>query len=269
MERAVRKFTAPAGAAWYEAVLQQGYNDGMKTMDFTELTPRVVLGVAAHPDDLDFSAAGTMARFARAGADVHYLILTDGSKGSSDPDESPERLTSVRRAEQLAALRAVGGRDVYYLDYCDGELEISMGLKRDIVRYIRLVRPDVVVTMDPRVLYSPGRGFINHPDHRAAGQATLDAVYPLARDHLSFGELAQEGLAPHKVTTVLLANFDEGNYCVDITETFDAKCAALAAHASQMPDIQAIQKVMREIAASFGPQAGCELAEAFVRIDVR
>ena len=162
------------------------------------LRPKVVLGIAAHPDDLDFGAAGTMARFVADGAEVHYLIITDGSKGSEDAAITPAELTKIRETEQHAAVKVIGGKSVTFLGYPDGELELTMQLKRDVVKVIRSVKPDVVVTMDPSMLYSADRGFINHPDHRAAGQAALDAVFPLARDHMAFPELFAEGYVPHK-----------------------------------------------------------------------
>ncbi|MHB1864896.1 MAG: PIG-L deacetylase family protein [Candidatus Saccharimonadales bacterium] len=236
---------------------------------FEPLNPRVVLGVAAHPDDLDFSASGTMAAFASKGADVHYLILTDGGKGTADKTLTPKELTRIRQKEQRAALQAIGGKSVSFLAYPDGYLEANIQLKKDIVRVLRTICPDVVITMDPSLLYSSKRGFINHPDHRAAGQATLDAVYPLARDHLSFKELSDEGLKPHKTRTVLLTNFDKHNYIVDISDTFDNKLAALKAHTSQVKNIDELEQWLRPLAEDIGSQAGYKLGEAFVRIDIR
>ncbi|MEI9913828.1 MAG: PIG-L deacetylase family protein [Candidatus Saccharibacteria bacterium] len=241
----------------------------MNQQQFEPLNPKIVLGVGAHPDDLDFSASGTLAAFAASGAEVYYLILTDGSKGTADKKVSSKKLTETREKEQQAAVKAIGGKKAIFLDYPDGYLEITMDLKRDIVKVIRTIRPDVVMTMDPSVLYSAGRGFINHPDHRAAGQATLDAVYPLARDHLSFPELEKQGYKPHKTKTVLLSNFEEHNYYSDITKTFDKKLAALQAHSSQVSDISEVENWLRSSAENIGKEAGYELAEAFVRIDIR
>lgn len=240
----------------------------MQTIDFSALQPKVVLGVAAHPDDLDFTAAGTLAAFAAAGAAVHYLIITDGGKGTADPTVSSHQLTQMRRAEQQTGLQAIGGQTIAFLDYPDGSLEVTQALKKDIVQAIRTIRPDVVVTMDPSVLYSAKMGMINHPDHRAAGQATLDAVYPLARDHLSFPELAEAGLAPHKTATILLSNSEDANFYVDITETIDAKAAALQAHASQIADMDSVIDYVRRRAADTGEAAGYAFAESFVRIDI-
>ncbi len=236
--------------------------------DFEVLAPKVVLGVAAHPDDLDFGASATMAKFAAEGAEIYYLILTDGSKGSADRTITPEQLIKMRRAEQRAALKAVGGVDVTFLDYPDAALEISQALKRDIVREIRRRKPDVVVTMDPSVLYSEVRGFINHPDHRAAGQATIDAVFPLARDYLTFPELLSEDLEPHKVATLLLTNFDKQNFYVDVSDTLDKKFAALQSHMSQISDMDSVKKWVSEWAEKAGKQAGCKFAEGFMRLDL-
>lgn len=236
--------------------------------EFTQLSPKIVLGVAAHPDDLDFGASGALAAFAAQGASVYYLLLTDGSKGTADKTLAPKELIKTRQTEQRAAIQAIGAKDVQFLDYPDGELTVSMDLKRDIVKAIRTIKPDVVITMDPSVLYSAERGMINHPDHRAAGQATLDAVYPLARDHLSLPELFADGFEPHKVSTVLLINFNQSNFIVDVSDTIDLKMAALEAHASQMPDLQKTQNMMRDVAAQIGATSGYDFGESFMRIDI-
>jgi LmbE family N-acetylglucosaminyl deacetylase len=240
---------------------------GMDSKNFDLLKPKVVLGVAAHPDDLDFGASGTMAKWIGAGAEVYYLILTDGSKGTDDENISSAELIKIRREEQKKACEILGAKDVFFLDHEDGALECNTNVKRDIARVIRQVKPNVLITFDPSVLYSAKIGFINHPDHRAAGQAALDALYPLARDHLSMPELLAEGLEPHKVRTVLLMNFDEANYFEDITEVFDKKCQALAAHKSQQMDGQA-QEIVKQFAHEAGKAIGAEYAESFVRIDV-
>lgn len=235
---------------------------------FNPITPKIVLGVAAHPDDLDFGASGAMAAFAKDGASVHYLILTDGSKGSADTTMTPEKLTEMRRQEQRDAVAHFGGAGVEFLDYPDGQLEVTMGLKKDIIKAIRTLKPDVVVTMDPTMVYSSLRGIINHPDHRAAGQATLDAVYPLARDHMSFPELFEQGHEPHKVKTVLLINFEHNNFAVNITDTIDFKMKALEAHVSQMPELEKTQAWMRDLASKAGAKNGYTYGEAFMRIDI-
>jgi LmbE family N-acetylglucosaminyl deacetylase len=240
----------------------------MESTDHQPLTADVVLGIGAHADDLDFMAAGSMAKMAAAGAEVYYLILTDGSKGSSDPDMAPAKLIEMRQQEQRAAAKVLGAKDVFFLDYEDGALEITLELKKDIVRVIRQVKPDTVFAMDPTMVYSKTRSFINHPDHRAGGQAALDAVFPLARDHLTFPDLYVAGFQPHKVKTLLLTNFDTPDYYVDISDTIDLKLAVLAEHHSQVEDMDQIGQKMRAYAASDGLRAGYDFAEAFVRLDI-
>lgn len=242
----------------------------MEGTTFTELKPSVVLGVAAHPDDLDFGSSGTMAKFARGGTDVYYLILTDGSCGSEDRTMKREVLRDMRRKEQRNAGKVVGLKDVFFCDFPDGTLQNSLEVKREVVKMIRKVKPDVVISMDPSLLYSARRGFINHPDHRAAGQAALDAVFPLARDHMSFPELLAEGYEPHKTKTMLLTNFDSSNYAVDITAMLDQKFQAIAAHVSQVPkDLTQMRTRFTEWAAIAGKPYGYKYAETFMRIDIR
>jgi len=234
---------------------------------FNSLHPQIVLGIAAHPDDLDVGAGGTLARFASEGAEIHYLILTDGGKGSNDPLMTSQQLTEIRHDEQQTALEIIGGKTITFLDYPDGELEVTMELKKQIVKAIRNIKPDVVITMDPTVIYSASRGIINHPDHRAAGQAVLDAVFPLARDRLTFPELLADGFEPHKTSTILLVNFNESNFAVDITDTFNTKLNALKAHESQFSDLEHSSWV-QEMAITEGRKAGYEMAESFMRIDI-
>lgn len=235
-----------------------------------KVAPKVALGVGAHPDDLDFCIAGTMATWADQGADVYYLILTNGNKGCPDESADLQELTATRRREQRQAAQLLGVKEVFFYDYDDGFLQVTPELKCDIIRIIRKVKPDVVLTMDPSLLYFAELGFINHPDHRAAGQATLDAVYPLARDCLTYPELIKdEGLRPHKVTSIYLTNFDRQNYHVDITDVIDKKIAALGAHTSQMPGMVLTQKMARQIAAESGAKIGVEYAESFLRIDIQ
>lgn len=239
------------------------------TQKFQPLIPKVVLGVAAHPDDLDFGAAGTMAKFVREGAEVYYLILTDGGSGSEDREMTPARLRDLRRDEQRNAGNALGLKNVFFCDYADGTLACAMEVKCDIVRYIRRLRPDTVVTWDPTLIYSAHRGIINHPDHRASGQAALDAVFPLARDHMSFPELLRnEGLEPHKVEHLLMMNFDSHNFAVNITETIDTKFQALSQHASQFRDFEAERERLTKWASDIGGAYGYPYGEGFVRIDI-
>ncbi|MEO7945489.1 MAG: PIG-L deacetylase family protein [Candidatus Saccharimonadales bacterium] len=240
----------------------------MSQDDFQPYVPQTVLVVGAHADDIDVTAGGSVAVWAKAGASVEYVVITDGCKGTKAHDVSGESIAEVRAVEQQNAAHLLGAGTVHFLGYEDSNLEVTTELKKDLVRIIRQVKPDTVVVMDPTVLYSSKLGMINHTDHRAAGLATLDAVYPLARDHLTFAELQKEGLEPHSTAHVLLTNFETQNYYVDISDTIDLKLRALAQHISQFPDIDALQTRMREFAASSGERAGYDYAEGFVRIDI-
>jgi len=237
----------------------------MNEIDFQGKT---VLLVGAHPDDNDFGAGATVAKAARQEAKVIYLIATSGQRGSSAHNMTPEKLSDIRQKEQRDAAGFLGVREVHFLDYVDGELVPDMRLKEQVVFYIRRYKPDIVFTMDPSFFYFKDYGFVNHSDHRAIGEATLDASYPLARDLMSFPEHAQAGLEPHKVKELLLHSFvpENANFYVDVTETFDDKIKALALHKSQVPDIRALRERMRNRAESAGRLAGCKYAEAFVRL---
>src|SRR5205807_5133593 len=193
------------------------------------------LVVAAHPDDPDFGVAGTAARLARDGHDVHYLMVTSGDAGSEDPSIPPTELMRVREAEQEAAGRILGLSGVHFLRYADGELEPSIELRKAVVRVMRRLRADVVICQDPRALVDDDSTYLNHPDHRAAGQVALDAAFPAAGNPSAFRDLLAEGLQPCKVREVWLY-FTSGqhvNHFVDISATIDQKILALEAHTSQ------------------------------------
>jgi LmbE family N-acetylglucosaminyl deacetylase len=175
-------------------------------------------------------------------------------------------LITTRQQEQRDAAQVVGAKNVHFFNYEDGSLEITRELKLKLVQLIREVRPDTVITLDPTMVYIAELGFINHPDHRAAGQATLDAIFPLARDHLSFPELHDGGLKPHKVAHVLLINHEKQNYYVDVSNEFEAKTSALCKHVSQVNDT--MLATMTEYAQRMGAEANCAYAEGFMRIDI-
>ncbi len=205
--------------------------------DFDPRNPEKVLVICAHPDDPEFSAGGTIAGWTRRGTDVRYVVVTDGSKGSSAAEATPAMLASLRKSEQLAAARQLGVSEVVFLGYPDGELYDSTGLRRELVRQIRLHQPQLVVTHDPTArLFGSQR--INHPDHLAVGDTALAAVFPLARDRLNFPEHEAEGLAPHKVMHIWLMMTDKPDLTVDISQTLAAKIAALHCHQSQIGDPQ-------------------------------
>lgn len=194
------------------------------------------LVITAHPDDSEFGVAGTVALWARDGWEVYYLICTDGSKGSEDPEMTADKLVPMRREEQRAAGRVLGVKDVFFLDYVDGELAYTREFARDVVRAIRIIRPNTVFTHDSNQIVR--NTFINHPDHRCAGTVALDCVYPLARNRPSFPELLAEGLEPHNAKEVFLWSASEINYSVDITEVIDLKLEALSRHVSQMAGME-------------------------------
>jgi LmbE family N-acetylglucosaminyl deacetylase len=196
--------------------------------------PESAMVIVAHPDDAEFMVAGTVARWTAAGAQVTYLLVTDGDKGSSDPDMASHTLAALRREEQRAACAVLGVRQVEFLHYADGMVEPSLTLRRDIARVIRRYRPQAALIQDPQFFY--GGEYINHPDHRAAGEAALGAIYPAARDRLTFPELLAEGLEPHKVRDVFIGMAMRGDTIIDISDFIDKKIESLLAHRSQMRD---------------------------------
>jgi LmbE family N-acetylglucosaminyl deacetylase len=228
-----------------------------------------ILVVAAHPDDVDFGLAGTVATWTDAGLEVVYCIVTDGDAGGHDPAVSRADMAVLRRAEQLAAAKCVGVSDVRFLGYPDGRLEPSLDLRRDIARVIRQVRPDRVACQSPERNYL--RLPTSHPDHRAAGSAALDAVYPDARNQFAFPELADEGLDPWIVPQVWISGGPQPNHFVDITGTFDRKVAALRAHESQTGHMTNLEEMLRgwlSRSAAMGGLADGRLAEAFQVLQV-
>jgi LmbE family N-acetylglucosaminyl deacetylase len=196
-------------------------------------TPASALVVAAHPDDIEFGCAGTVARWVAEGARVTYALLTNGAAGSSDPQMTRERLAELREAEQRAAAKVVGVEGVDFLGYEDGLLEPSLEVREQVVRLIRRRRPEVVVTTDPTIRYVGDR-YINHPDHRAAGEVTLAAVIPGSDTRLAYPELLDEGLEPVKLTGVWLMMGMEPNVVVDIGDYVDKKLESLRCHVSQI-----------------------------------
>ncbi len=223
-----------------------------------------VMVVTPHPDDAEFGVAGTVARWTKEGKDVVYVVCTNGDKGTSDRSVKPEELAKIREQEQLEAARVLGVREVVFLRHPDQGLEDTPEFRKEIVRLIRMYRPQTVVTAD---LY---RRRIWHRDHRITSQVTLDAVFPYSRDYLSYPDLIDEGLEPHKVKEVLLWGGDEPNYRTDITETFSTKTAALHCHESQMSAIpyEGWEQRLRERHAALAEGEDYELAEAFHRVEI-
>lgn len=230
-----------------------------------------VLSITAHPDDVDFGAAGTIAAWTEAGIEVTYCVVTDGDAGGFDETVSRSEMAALRRAEQTAAAKCVGVTDLRFLGYPDGQVVATLDLRRDLARVIRQVRPDRVLCQSPERDYLRiGR---SHPDHRAVGSATLDAVYPDARNPFAFASLlAEEGLAAWTVPEVWIAGTASPDRYVDITATFGRKLAALRAHESQHQHPEQLEGWLRQWLGRTAATAGFpdgHLAEAFQVIDTR
>ena len=227
--------------------------------------PAQVMVVIPHPDDAEFGAAGTVARWVKEGKEIVYVVCANGDKGTSDFNMKPEKLVKIREREQQAAARLLGVREVIFLRHPDQSLEDTPEFRKEIVRLIRMYRPETVVTADPY------RRYIWHRDHRIVGQVTLDAIFPYARDHLAYPDLMEEGIQPHKVKEVLLwAAPEDINYRSDITGTFDVKLAALRCHKSQVNDtkIPDLEDRLKQRARDMAEEEDFELAEAFHRVEI-
>ncbi len=221
--------------------------------------------IAGHPDDADFGPAGTAARWIDEGSTGWLVCCTSGDQGGEDPDLDPLELAVVREREQRAAAAIVGYAGVSFLHMPDGALVNDLVLREHLVREIRTFRPDAVLATDPTVLFYRFGG-INHTDHREAGLAAVDAVYPAARNPMAFPSLARAGLAAHKVRRLYLFWPNEPNVHVDISQTLDRKIAALAAHASQIKEAAKLGERIRVWAAEEGEAIGVAAAEALREI---
>lgn len=222
--------------------------------------------IVAHHDDIEFGVAGSVARWVDEGAQVTYVIITDGGAGSNEPGTIRSELSERRRLEQLAAARAVGVQDVRFLGYPDGVLQPTLELRRDLARILREIKPYRVICQDPTTVFY-GDGYINHPDHRAAGEAAIYAVFPSSETRPIFPELLDEGYEPHKVSEVFMTLTLHPSHYVDISTTFERKLDALSAHASQIgagADAEnGALKWIRERNAEGGKEAGVAYAEFF------
>lgn len=231
-----------------------------------EPAPQRVLAVGAHPDDIDFCAAGTMAQWVSQGVSVTYCVITDGDAGGFDPSVPRAEIPGIRRREQREAAAEVGVDDVVFLGHPDGHVVLGTELRRDLTRVVRRVRPDLVICHSPERIWE-GRVNYNHPDHFAAGEGTLCAVYPDARNRFAYPELADEGLEPHMVDVVWVIEPAAPNRVVDISDTFERKLAALARHVSQLP--QGAERMRPHLEAEarrlgrLAPGAEVALAETF------
>ena len=229
------------------------------------MTERIqhVMVITAHPDDSEFGAGGTVAALTREGKSVSYCILTNGNKGSSDREMTPERLVKIREEEQRNAARVLGVETIDFLGFPDCELENTRETRLAVTASVRRHRPDLIICQNPNRTKNFG---VSHRDHRVAADIVLDCVYPLARDHMAFPELLAQGLEPHKVKEVHMMWWDDPEIVVDISETIDLKIKALQCHVSQMKDVAAMEKRVRERNAELGKDKGFAFAETFDRV---
>ena len=235
----------------------------MTEMLLDEVPPRA-LAIFAHPDDPDISCGGTLARWAAAGSAVHVVICTSGDKGTTDPDADPEALAAARVGESKRSATVLGVNGLHLLGHPDGELENDVGLRRELVRIIRAVRPEAIVSPDPLAVFF-GEHHYNHRDHRVVGWAALDAAAPAAASPLYFRDTG----AAHKVATAYLSGSLEPNVWVDVSSTIDQKIEAVFCHSSQLVDgADWIAGALREGAEHAGREAGVRYAEPFRRISL-
>jgi len=229
-----------------------------------EYIPKRAMSIHAHPDDQEFTVAGTLARWAQAGCEIVSVIITGGDAGSNLPEHDEEykpALAGLREKEQKAANKTLGVKETVCLGYPDGELEPTLALRKDLTRLIRRYKPEAVVIGDPEGMYY-GSDYINHPDHRAAAQAGLYAVFPSAETRLIFTDLLKEGLEPHKVKRIYIHGAEKTDTWVDITSTISLKIRALKKHKSQLGDWDP-GKMLREWAAETGREKGLKYAESY------
>lgn len=229
-----------------------------------EYLPKRAMSIHAHPDDQEFTVAGTLAKWARAGCEIVSVIITSGDAGSNDPqhgDEYKPMLAKLREREQKAANKVLGVKETVFLGYPDGELEPTLALRKELTRLIRQHKPEAIVIGDPQGVFY-GNGYINHPDHRAAAQAALYATFPSAETRLIFTDLLQAGYEPHKVKRIYIHGAEKPDTWVDISTTLKIKLSALRKHKSQLGDWDPA-KMMSEWAAEDGKEKGLKYAEAY------
>ncbi len=235
-------------------------------MKGNDYIPERAMFIFAHPDDIEFGSAGTAAKWAGNGCDVVYVVLTDGNIGSHETGMTAEKLAQIRRREQTEAAEVVGAACIF-MGEPDGLLQPTPELRKKLVRLIRKHKPNVVVCGDPNFYYSDW--YINHPDHRNAGQVVMEAVFPSADSPLIFPELMAEGFEPHKVNYVYVSfGRRDANTYVDITDTIDQKIAALLRHASQFQDWDPTERVM-EWTAETGQKVGYKYAEGYFKVTLK
>jgi LmbE family N-acetylglucosaminyl deacetylase len=229
-----------------------------------EYLPKRAMSIHAHPDDQEFSIGGTLAKWAKAGCEVISVVITSGDAGSNDPSKGAEykpELAKLREAEQTNANDVLGVKETLFLRHADGELEATIELRKELTRIIRQYKPDVVLIGDPQGVFY-GNGYINHPDHRAAAQAALYAVFPSAETRLIFTDLLSAGFEPHKVKRVFVHGSEKPDTWIDITDTVDVKIQALKKHVSQLGEWDAESEI-RKWAEEEGREKGIAFAEAY------
>lgn len=226
--------------------------------------PKRAMAISAHPDDQEFTIGGTLAKWARAGSEIVTVCITSGDAGSNErtaPELAREKLAQIREQEQRHACRVLGVQHVEFLRYPDGILQPTLELRRDLARLIRRYKPEIVLCGDPTVRFY-GNSYLNHPDHRAAADAALDAVFPTAGTRFIFPELLDEGLEPHEVSQLFIHGSEKNDTHVDIRATIETKIAALREHKSQLGDWDP-SEMLREWAREGAAEHGLEYAESF------
>jgi len=223
-------------------------------------SPMRVLVIAAHPDDIEYGVAGSVARWVDEGAEVIYCVVTDGAAGTEDLNADPAEVAALRQKEQRTAAAVVGVTDMRFLGYPDGILQPTLEVRRDITRLIREVKPYRVVCQDPTTILVGDR-YVNHPDHRAAGEAAMYAVFPSAVVPLIFPELLEEGLPPHRIAELYMFVTLQPDTHVDISSSIDRKIEALLCHTSQVSPESGDR--VRERSAEWGKEVGFAYAERF------
>ena len=227
-------------------------------------TPASALAIVAHPDDTEFGCSGTIAKWAQAGCEIHFILLTSGDKGTDDPNADPEELRRVREEEQQAAAEILGVKSCVFLRFNDGELEYNLKMRGEVVRQIRRFKPEVILSWDPLT-----RNYRMHPDHRVSGQLALDGAFPAAMMPLSYPEqLREEGLAVHRTKKLLLFGTDAPDYFVDISEVMEKKFQAMMAHPSQFTLDEKFYERIRKRHRDFAEGYDFEYAEAFKLVEL-
>jgi LmbE family N-acetylglucosaminyl deacetylase len=226
--------------------------------------PQRVMSIHAHPDDQEFTVAGTLAKWARAGSEIISVCITSGDSGSNESTDlsmTKQELVKIREEEQRNAGQVLGLKETVFLRYADGMLTPTLELRRDLTRLIRKYKPDTVVCGDPTARFY-GNSYMNHPDHRVAADVALDAVFPAAGTRLIFMELLEEGLGPHEVKRVFIHGSEKSDAFIDIADTIEIKIAALKEHKSQVGHWEVSER-MKEWAREEGKEHGLEYAESY------